>query len=199
VKPVLVLIGGATGTGKSTVATRVAQELGITRLASTDVVRQTMRAFFAPELMPSLHVSSFEGEPVIETFVEQTEAVLAGVRATFDRALEEGWSTVVEGVHLVPGMLDVPAGAVAVQCTLAISSLEAHARHFALRAEASEGLRPVERYLARLDDIRRVQAFVVDASRTHGVPVIENRGIEATVAEVLARVRGVAAAELERV
>ena len=58
--PLLVLVGGATGTGKSTVATEVAHRLGITRVTSTDVVRQTMRAFFSAEFMPSIHYSSFE-------------------------------------------------------------------------------------------------------------------------------------------
>ena len=58
--PIIVLIGGATGTGKSTVATEVAYRLGITRVTSTDFVRQTLRAFFSPEFMPSIHYSSFE-------------------------------------------------------------------------------------------------------------------------------------------
>ena len=58
--PVILLVGGGTGTGKSTVATEVAYRLGITRVTSTDFVRQTMRAFFAKEFMPSIHYSSFE-------------------------------------------------------------------------------------------------------------------------------------------
>ena len=58
--PVIVLVGGATGTGKSTVATEAAYRLGITRVTSTDFVRQTMRAFFSKEFMPSIHYSSFE-------------------------------------------------------------------------------------------------------------------------------------------
>jgi len=45
--PLIVLIGGATGVGKSTLATQLAHRLGITRLIGTDMVRQTMRAFFA--------------------------------------------------------------------------------------------------------------------------------------------------------
>jgi 2-phosphoglycerate kinase len=184
-KPVLVLIGGATGTGKSTVAVRVAQALGITRIAPTDVVRQTMRAFFAPELMPSLHVSSFEGAPLVDTFLEQAEAVLTGVRATFERAVEETRSTVVEGVHLVPGLVEAPAGAVVVHCTLSLATVAAHAEHLAARGE---------RYLGRLEEIRSVHDFLVDASLEHGVPVVENRGVDATVAAILGLVP-----ELERI
>src|SRR5205085_12015190 len=114
--PVILLVGGATGTGKSTVATEAAHRLGITRVTSTDFVRQTMRAFFSQEFMPTIHYSSFEAaaglrepeqaeDPVIAGFLEQTRNVLVGVRAPLDRALEEGWSTVLEGVHLVPGMV----------------------------------------------------------------------------------------------
>ena len=115
--PIIVLVGGATGTGKSTIATEVAYRLGITRVTSTDFVRQTMRALFSPELMPTIHHSSFEAgmplhsaeeeevDPLIHGFLDQTRHVLVGVKAAIDRALEEGWSMVLEGVHLVPGML----------------------------------------------------------------------------------------------
>jgi 2-phosphoglycerate kinase len=58
--PLIILIGGATGTGKSTVAAEVAYRLGITRVTSTDFVRQTMRALFTPEFLPAIHYSSFD-------------------------------------------------------------------------------------------------------------------------------------------
>ena len=45
--PIVLLVGGATGTGKSTVATEAAHRLGITRVTSTDFIRQTIRAFFS--------------------------------------------------------------------------------------------------------------------------------------------------------
>ena len=61
--PIVVLVGGGTGTGKSRVATEIAYRLGITRVTSTDFIRQTMRAFFSEEFMPSIHYSSFEAGP----------------------------------------------------------------------------------------------------------------------------------------
>ena len=47
--------------------TEVAHRLGITRVTSTDFVRQTMRAFFSPEFMPSIHYSSFEAGRALPT------------------------------------------------------------------------------------------------------------------------------------
>jgi len=196
--PVIVLVGGATGTGKSTVATDVAYRLGITRVTSTDFVRQTMRAFFSQEFMPAIHHSSFEAgratadedaegsEAVLDGFLEQTRDVLVGVQAAIERALEEGWSMVLEGVHLVPGMLPREIeGALVVQCVLAINDAEAHASHFWIRDSDSEGVRPYEKYLDAFDDIRLVQAYILGRARKNEVPVIENGNIEDAIGDVM--------------
>ena len=184
--PIIVFIGGATGTGKSTVATELAYRFGVTRVTSTDFVRQTMRAFFSNDFMPAIHQSSFEAgdaypdadDPLEFGFLQQARNVLVGVRASSERALEEGWSLVLEGVHLVPGMFELPRPdlAVSVFVVLSISDEEEHARHFHYRDEDSE--RPVSRYLERFADIRRVQDLVVGRARRAGVPVIENEGAE---------------------
>jgi 2-phosphoglycerate kinase len=196
-RPIILLVGGATGTGKSTVATDVAYRLGITRVTSTDFVRQTMRAFFSTEFMPAIHHSSFEagralagdeedGDSVVGGFLEQTREVLVGVRAAIDRALEEGWSMVLEGVHLVPGMLPKEIeGALVVECVLGIDDAEAHASHFWIRDTDSEGVRPYEKYLDAFDDIRLIQAYILGRARKHGVPVIENGNIEEAIGEVM--------------
>jgi 2-phosphoglycerate kinase len=171
--PVVILVGGATGTGKSTVATEIAYRLGITRVTSTDFIRQTMRAFFTPEAMPAIHHSSFEGEPLIETFVEQSEVVLVGVRASIERALHEGWSIVLEGVHLVPGLLPTDLGdALTGSCILHIDDETAHAQHFFTRD------RPVAKYLDRFAEIRRVQEYLVEQAERTRTPVIENENAE---------------------
>jgi 2-phosphoglycerate kinase len=180
--PIIVFIGGATGTGKSTVATELAYRFGITRVTSTDFIRQTMRAFFSSDFMPAIHHSSFEAgdafpdeeDPLEVGFMSQSRNVLVGVRASSERAIEEGWSLVLEGVHLVPGMVELPspARAVSVFVVLSIEDEDEHARHFTYREEDSE--RPESRYLERFDDIRILQEVVVERAHAEGVPVIEN-------------------------
>jgi 2-phosphoglycerate kinase len=195
--PILLLVGGTTGTGKSTVATEAAYRLGITRVTSTDFVRQTLRAFFSPDFMPTVHYSSFEAwrglrepesaeDPIVAGFLEQTRHVMVGVRASIERALEEGWSMVLEGVHLVPGMLPPIDGALVVQCVLAIDTVEEHSEHFLIRDVATEGVRHHDKYIRRLDDIRRIQEHIVRRADRTGVPVLRNRGgVEGTIGSVL--------------
>ena len=205
--PLIVLVGGGTGTGKSTVATEVAYRLGITRVTSTDIVRQTMRAFFSHEFMPSIHYSSFDAggslrnpdetaDPMLTGFMEQARNVLVGVRAVVQRALTEHHSIALEGIHLVPGLLPRSyEGAVVVQCLLAIESEEEHASHFWVRDSASEGVRPMKKYLDALPDIRRIQCYLVERADKAGVPVIDNAHVEDAVDAVIRLV----VAEVERV
>jgi 2-phosphoglycerate kinase len=197
--PLILLVGGGTGTGKSTVATEVAYRLGITRVTSTDFVRQTMRAFFSQEFMPTIHFSSFEaalglskaeeeesGDAALLGFLDQTRNVLVGVEAALQRALDEGWSMVLEGVHLVPGMLATELErAVVVQCVLAIHDEEIHRTHFWSRDVVSDGVRAGDKYLAGLPEIRMVQDYIVERAKRNDVPVIENENVGETIGAVI--------------
>jgi 2-phosphoglycerate kinase len=194
--PLIILIGGTTGSGKSTVAVEVARRLGITRVASTDLIRQTMRAFFSPEFMPSIHYSSFEagqavgdevtGDPAIAGFVDQCRHVCVGAEAAIRRAITENWSMVLEGVHIVPGLLPVELDrALVVQVVVEVRELELHRLNFQVRDAATGGVRGVEKYLDRLDEIRRIQTYVTTRAGREQVPVVDNVNVERTVVQIL--------------
>jgi 2-phosphoglycerate kinase len=149
--------------------------------------------------MPSIHYSSFEaglglskaeeeesGDAALLGFLDQTRNVLTGVEAALQRALDEGWSMVLEGVHLVPGMLTLDVErALVVQCVLAINDEELHRSHFWIRDVTSEGVRPVDRYIAGLPEIRMIQEYVLDRARRHDVPVVENERQRDAIAAVM--------------
>jgi len=204
--PIVILIGGATGTGKSTVATEIAYRLGITRVTSTDFIRQTMRAFFSHEFMPAIHYSSFEAglavpdtdDPLVAGFLEQSRNVLVGARASLERALVEGWSMVLEGVHLVPGLLPTALETALVSgCVLQISDETAHAQHFFARESGTA--RPMAKYLDRFDEIRRLQRYIVGRAEREGVAVIENENADRATAAVAELVLSAAERARERV
>ena len=95
---------------------------------------------------------------------------------------------VLEGVHLVPGLVELPPAAeqaVVAQCILEIEEPDAHETHFYVRDANSEGVRPVARYLDRFDDIRRIQRELVSRARREEISVIESSNIDDAVMQVL--------------
>jgi 2-phosphoglycerate kinase len=197
--PLVVLIGGATGVGKSTIATQLAARLGIVRVIPTDAVREVMRAMFSGEMMPTLYTSSFEAaralreppgrpaDPVIVGFREQTAAVAVGIRALIERAAVEGTSVIIEGAHVVPGFLDVGMFAervVPVPLVVTVDDEELHRSHFAARSADSPS-RPFERYLDNFENIRRVQRYIKSQALSHGWPIVPSYNLDQTIAAVI--------------
>ena len=97
-RPLVVLIGGGTGVGKSTVATQLAHDLGITRVSSTDFIREVLRSVVPETIAPELSRSSFEldqdpspdGANGHAEFERQAQQVLVGVRARSSGRFERG-------------------------------------------------------------------------------------------------------------
>ncbi len=197
--PLVILIGGATGVGKSTVATQLAVRLGIVRVVATDAIREVMRALFSSALMPTLYTSSFDAdsalrEPpvrpidrVIVGFREQTAAVAVGIHALVERAAVEGTSVVVEGAHVVPGFFDLTpyeGRVLAVPVVLTVDDEELHRTHFVARSTDSSA-RPFERYMRGFPNIRRVQKYIKSQALSHNVPVIPSYNIDQALAAII--------------
>jgi 2-phosphoglycerate kinase len=197
--PLVILIGGATGVGKSTIATQLAARLGIIRVVATDAVREVMRAMLSPELTPTLHVSSFEADKALRepptrsadalvlAFREQTAAVSVGINAIIERAAVERTSVVIEGAHVVPGFFDVESHGdrvLAVPFVVGVEDEERHRSHFAAREDAIDA-RPARRYREGFANIRRLQRYVTDQALSHGVPVIPNHSFDQLIAAVV--------------
>jgi len=206
-RPLIILIGGTTGVGKSTLANELAHRLGIVRVASTDMVRQVMRAFFAKDLMPAIHYSSFDCAgavriPVPEEtdfaragFIEQAKSVRVGIEALVARAVTEKQGLILEGVHLVPGFFDRQrwGDALVVELVMAVTDPARHRAHFTTRDWQTGGVRPLRKYVKHFREIRRVQDYILSRAAERGVKDIENVTIDQAVNEALDEVLGVVA------
>lgn len=198
-RPVVLLLGGTSGVGKSSLALEVARRLGIGRAVSTDSIRQMMRLMVSPELVPAIHGSSYDaftklppiaGRPatVIEGFEAQAAAVSVGVRALIQRTIEESTHLVIDGVSIVPGLTGSRAfGAQShVICMMIASGDDGEGlrARFAARATGSSR-RPADRYLENFEAILEIERHLIRSAREHGVPVIENRRFDDTVRAII--------------
>jgi 2-phosphoglycerate kinase len=209
-EPVVVLIGGATGVGTSTLAADVARRLNIQSVIGTDSIREVLRRAISPDLLPLLHKSSYEitsediripveeEETLLFGFRQQAAQVAVGVEAIVDRGLKEGTNLVVEGVHLVPEIIldhyrDHPN-----VCTLVVylTDSDVHRSRFYIRALGTAMRRPAEEYITHFKEIRQIHDYFLESAARTGVQTVENVSIEhtsdATVEIVTNRVSGIA-------
>ena len=116
-RPLILLLGGTAGRGKSTTATMLASRLDIVRTQSTDMLREIMRIMVPERLLPVLHRSSFNAWKALpghadmascsdaalaDGYRAQAELLCVASEAVVQRALRERVSFVLEGVHVTP-------------------------------------------------------------------------------------------------
>lgn len=201
-RPVHILIGGVTGVGKSVLASALAYRLGITHIVPSDAVREVFRASLSKDLLPTLHLSSFEawkalmpelfGEEshearVMRGFLDQVARVAVGLRAIQERSAQEGTSIVLEGVHVVPRYLDHPYRdkVLTVPMLLVLQDDRLHRDRFLLRDRETGHARPRERYLAHFAEIRLIQEYLVLWAQEEGIPIIPGEDLDEAVEKAL--------------
>jgi len=200
-RPVILLLGGTAGAGKTSLAQEVAHRLGIPGVLSTDQIRQVMRIMLSQELVPAIHASSYDAwrvlpdlaeaeDPVVSGFRTMATTVSVGVQAMIDRAIKENTSLILDGVSLVPGLLDLePYKGRAHIVFLVVAALDAEA--FAARFEArarSAAERDVHRYVENLGAILTVQEYLLEMAEQHDVPIVHNEQFDRSVLSIIRHV-----------
>ena len=197
-KPVVILIGGATGVGKTSVATEVAHRIGIGKILSTDTIRQIMRMMFSHDLLPAIHHSSFEAwkefpseendsNVVVTAFREQATKIVVGVRALLERAINENSSIIIDGVHLVPGLIsyrEFERRAYIVPVVISTLNAARHLERFPLRQSQARN-RSAKKYRENFKSILHIQDYILEMAENHDTPIVENKHLDETVASIL--------------
>jgi 2,3-bisphosphoglycerate-independent phosphoglycerate mutase len=195
-KPIIILLGGATGVGKSTLAMELAYRLGLVWVVSTDMIRETMRTVISPELAPGLHDHSFRGivdvgdvlndprKRVLAGFHRQASQVRVGVRAVIQRAISENAHIIIEGTHLAPPFrqyLADPEAAHLAGFLLAVPDEKNHRKRFPTRAN-QQNQRKAHTYLDAFQSVRWVHDDLLRIAEDVEAVVLGNRDLEDTLA-----------------
>jgi 2-phosphoglycerate kinase len=204
-RPLVLMICGAVGTGKSTIATEVAHLLDIVRIQSTDMLREVMRMMIPQRLLPVLHTSSFNAwkelpiqdkqnrsreQLIADGYRSQVELLAVACEAVLQRAAEESVPIILEGVHAHPDLLKLAPSdseAIVVHVTLAVlRPKELKAR---LRGRGTlVPQRRAKRYLNKFDSIWTLQSFLLSEADRCEVPIITNQDKDRAILQIVQHV-----------
>ncbi len=201
-RPLILLIGGGTGSGKSTIATELAHRLGIVRTQSTDMLREVMRMLIPERLLPVLHRSSFDagnalavkGEEasdplkwVAPGYRRQLELLAVPCEAVIARAIRERVSLIVEGVHVHPSLaerLGDTTDAVVVSIMLAVLRPEELRSRLTGRRRDAPG-RDTRTDESNFQRIWQLQAYLLAEADRLGTPILINDNKDSVTTLVL--------------
>ncbi len=193
-EPLIILIGGASGVGTSSMAFELANRLGLKNIISTDMIREVMRKIVSKELNPVIHKSSFDAyesirtpairvDAVIEGFISHVDVVNVGIEAIVERSIKEGISIIIEGVHVVPGFIreDLINQGNLIMFTLTVDDEEMHKQRFYTRCRQPWVKRSLEHYMENFDTIRKTQDFLISQAEIHNTYIINNVDFRHTI------------------
>jgi 2-phosphoglycerate kinase len=191
-RPVIVLLGGASGTGKSTLSSLLASRLGISSMLSTDSIRHILRNVIPREQIPVLFCSTYEAGKFINTEgLTDKQACIQGYLEQSDRVFEYlvnvvehyhicGNSIVIEGVHLHIGVMKklMKRFPSCLPFVVYIKGKKKHMERFAVRTKYMTLDPSINKYVASFPNIREIQKRFLKKADECLIPKVESSNLD---------------------
>lgn len=112
-KPVIILIGGHIGTGKTTFAEMLKSKIPHSSLITTAIIRSILQSLIPENALPELHMHTYDfplrnknakllQKEAIESFEVQAKAVDQGLKKLISFFESEKQLSIIEGNHILP-------------------------------------------------------------------------------------------------
>ena len=189
--PIIILLGGASGVGKTTLANTLVHQLGLQHHLSTGFVREAVRSLLPEALVGALQGHAFDAwklinpdpalpiRPAFQGTKVQAELLRPAFQACIDRALREGISLVMEGSHLIPGLLTDYYDKVSLACIVDVPD-----RDTMLSRATSDSHRRRDLDSGQLNSILELQEECMRLAADYSLPVIDNTDLGTALVEI---------------
>ena len=176
--PLVILIGGYCGTGKSVSAMKLIREYPYIHNVKVDIIRAVLRSVITKEENPSLHKHTYD----LYTLVKSGSSDVKALRACMDSqckpcslaineyiefAQTEGQATVMEGPQVFPGFIKYPENYLVVEAYLKVDDGNTHyefmlgpTHHRNMSKEQFESGRILQEYI--LESAKKYRKEIID-------------------------------------
>lgn len=191
-RPVIVLLGGASGTGKSTLSSLLASRLGISSMLSTDSIRHILRNVLQRESDPILFCSTYEAGNLVKTegltpkqaciqgYLEQCNKVYEYLESVIEGYHHRGESIVIEGVHLHVGVIKklMKKFNSCIPFIIMIKNIKKHKERFAVRSKYMTLDPTINKYIASYPNIREIQKRFMSKADECLIPKVDTSNLD---------------------
>ena len=200
-RPIVVLLGGAPGTGKTTVANMLQAEFGLSHHLSTGFIRASIahllpepdarllkhhtydayQALDGTECSARNIVGSGDDQHslLLEGAIRQSMVLKPAIESCIVRAVREGIGMVIEGSHFLPGVLEPGTLEATLLCILDVPDREILKQRVLSPNHSRRRLSD-----AQLERLVQLQEGIVALAQVHGAPVILNDDLTKTIDQI---------------
>ncbi|MEK6879902.1 MAG: hypothetical protein AABY22_09860 [Nanoarchaeota archaeon] len=192
--PKIILIGGTSYIGKSTISLQLGFTLNIKQIVDIDTIRDVLRGELSKKQSPYLHYCSTTAwqyttkemtkKDLTQGYEKYCKIMLPHVRRIIKVAKLMGKDTIIEGVHIIPKLYKNYTKRRNVYLIILKASEENHWENLKRRREEFRGKR-MEKYKKRFPYARIIQDYLISEAKKYKIDLINNEEINTTAKEIM--------------
>ncbi len=172
-KPIILLIGGTAGVGKTTIGKSVSEKCNIAHRMGTGFIREIVRNRIKKDENSALFTYTFRSDDPVKTIRSQAKILRKDILGVIARAKKEGTSIIIEGNHLLPEIYSGIKGTKLI--LLKVSAKKKHVRMLNGKTHAKRKIGEKD-----IRNIRKIQDYLIKTGEKKKVLIIENDSIPKT-------------------
>lgn len=188
---VIILIGGASGSGKSSLTSLLAGRLHLKEMSS-DNIRHIMRNFISKSESPFIFSSTYDSdhlikdphmtleEKCIEAYLRQCRCIQVELKKVLDIYYKSGVWVIVEGVHITPEFIIdcMKTFNNCFGCIVHVEDAEKYKNRFASRS-SKNSIKPEDnKYIQGFEKILMIQKYLITQAEEKLIPKIHNTNLD---------------------